>query len=81
MNSGPIYPLELTHENCVSDTRVCHCHDKFILFGKAAIYPGLGDKEIDFRTGSREYWGEFIRTGTFPNGHLGEMKTITELNG
>jgi len=85
-NIGPIYPMELQDENCVADengadSRVCHCHDKGLVFGTKSIYDGLSQKELDYRIASREYWGQFIREGTFPNGHLGEMKDIKQLNG
>ena len=73
--------MEFQHENCVDDTRVCHCHDKGLVFGGMNVWPGLDQTEADFRNAAREYWGQFIRTGTFPNGHLGEMKNIKELNG
>ena len=38
-NIGPIYPMELQDENCVADSRVCHCHDKFVLFICDTILP------------------------------------------
>jgi len=78
--------MELQDEDCVADengdnTRVCHCHDKSVVFGNKAIYNGLSQKERDYRIASREYWGQFIREGTFPIGLLGEMKNIKQLNG
>ena len=79
---GPIYPLELHKENCEDLTLACHCQDASWVFGNNNIHNGLPEIERTYRQAGRDYWGQFIRNGTFPeNNAFGEMKNIKELDG
>jgi hypothetical protein len=67
---GPIYPLELHKENCdgTPPTRTCHCQDAQWVFGMASISDKLSEAEKTYLQAGRDYWGQFIRNGTFPTG-------------
>ncbi|CBY35795.1 unnamed protein product [Oikopleura dioica] len=81
-NIGPIYPLELHKENCDGQTRACHCQDASWVFGQAWMSDSLSDTEKIYLRAGRDFWGQFIREGTFPTGDdFGEMKSIKELDG
>ena len=86
-NIGPIYPMEFSWPTCVKNdadenTRTCHCSENGFILGSKPIADYMSDEEKFLQQKMRDYWGQFMRDGTFPvDADFGEMRNVKNLNG